>query len=582
MDASNKDTVQQSYKQIASLLAPNMEQSISIDNALSQLERCAQEWLLLFDGADNIQALSELLPPGNQGNILYTSRNHMLRSIPKSHTCGINELDRDDATKLLLKSARLDDSTESYQSLAVSIVEELGFLALAIDQAGAYIANSQCSIQDFVATFREHRHALLSYDAYKGASSYDQAVYTTWDLSYNAIAKEAGVKPMEGDGSSVALLLLNVFAFFHYESVGEEIFEFAAENSEGDNSYVESRLKQEFDRDAGITDDLLRINQSGKWNKFLFRQGISTLLAFSLINKDESGRYFSMHRLVHGWAYDRLASEKRTYYLSIAQSILASSITWRFEHRDYVYRRTLLPHVTACMKYSSSIICGSIRTQSNFALTLYEAGKWKEAEELNVQVMETRKRVLGLEHPDTLASMGNLASTYRNQGRWKGAEELDVQVMETSKRVLGLEHPSTLTSMGNLASTYRNQGRWNEAEELFVQVIKTNKRVLKLEHPDTLTSMGNLASTYRNQGRWNEAEELEMQVMETNKRVLGLEHPSTLTSMANLAHTYQSQDRHAEAIQLLKTVVNMRIKTIGSDHPQTVESIEILDSWCHL
>jgi hypothetical protein len=60
-------------------------------------------------------------------------------------------------------------------------------------------------------------------------------------------------------------------------------------------------------------------------------------------------------------------------------------------------------------------------------------------------------RVLGEEHPDTLTSIDNLASTYRNQGRWKEAEELEVQVMETSSRVLGEEHPSTLTSMDNLA-----------------------------------------------------------------------------------------------------------------------------------
>ena len=48
--------------------------------------------------------------------------------------------------------------------------------------------------------------------------------------------------------------------------------------------------------------------------------------------------------------------------------------------------------------------------------------------------METRKRVLGQEHPDTLTSMANLASTYRSQGRWKEAEELEVQVMEARKR----------------------------------------------------------------------------------------------------------------------------------------------------
>ena len=42
---------------------------------------------------------------------------------------------------------------------------------------------------------------------------------------------------------------------------------------------------------------------------------------------------------------------------------------------------------------------------------------------------------------------------------------MEVQVMKTRRRVLGSEHPDTLTSMANLASTYRNQGRWTEARE---------------------------------------------------------------------------------------------------------------------
>jgi hypothetical protein len=66
---------------------------------------------------------------------------------------------------------------------------------------------------------------------------------------------------------------------------------------------------------------------------------------------------------------------------------------------------------------------------------------------------------LDREHPDTLNSLGNLASTCRNEGRWKEAEDLEVQVMETRKRILGQKHPSTLLSMANLASTFWNQGR---------------------------------------------------------------------------------------------------------------------------
>ena len=49
-------------------------------------------------------------------------------------------------------------------------------------------------------------------------------------------------------------------------------------------------------------------------------------------------------------------------------------------------------------------------------------------------------------------------------GRWKEAGELEVQVMETSKTVLGEEHLDTLTSMTNLAFTLKGQGRDDEAK----------------------------------------------------------------------------------------------------------------------
>jgi hypothetical protein len=60
--------------------------------------------------------------------------------------------------------------------------------------------------------------------------------------------------------------------------------------------------------------------------------------------------------------------------------------------------------------------------------------------------------------------MGELASTYRKQGRWREAEHLEVLVVEARKRTLGKKHPQTLMSMDNLASTYRSQGRLKEAE----------------------------------------------------------------------------------------------------------------------
>ena len=78
--------------------------------------------------------------------------------------------------------------------------------------------------------------------------------------------------------------------------------------------------------------------------------------------------------------------------------------------------------------------------------------KWalSEAASVQKQTYEQEKAAVGEEHPDLQSSMANLASTYRNQRRWKEAEELRVEVMETAKRVLDEKHPDTLISIDNL------------------------------------------------------------------------------------------------------------------------------------
>ncbi len=75
------------------------------------------------------------------------------------------------------------------------------------------------------------------------------------------------------------------------------------------------------------------------------------------------------------------------------------------------------------------------------------------------------------EHPDTLIRITNLASIYSDQRLWKEAEELEAQVLEISEKILGAEHPATITRMATLASTYSDQGRLKEAEELELQVL---------------------------------------------------------------------------------------------------------------
>ncbi len=68
----------------------------------------------------------------------------------------------------------------------------------------------------------------------------------------------------------------------------------------------------------------------------------------------------------------------------------------------------------------------------------------------NYIFMEKRKRALGLEHPDTLASMANLAFTFWSLDLKNKAIELMSEVVEYRQKKIGSDHPDTIRSISIL------------------------------------------------------------------------------------------------------------------------------------
>ena len=120
---------------------------------------------------------------------------------------------------------------------------------------------------------------------------------------------------------------------------------------------------------------------------------------------------------------------------------------------------------------------------------------------LHERVLADRERVLGPEHPDTLAARNNLAVAYQAAGQIDEAVALHEQALADRERVLGPDHPGTLNSRSNLAVAYQAAGRATEAVALQEQVLADRKRVLGPDHRDTMAARNNLANACRAAGR---------------------------------------------------------------------------------
>ena len=96
------------------------------------------------------------------------------------------------------------------QNAASNIAEKLGYLPLALDQAGAYIHIQQCSFSQYLEQYESNASYLLS-KRWKGRK-HDRSVFATWEISLNTIEK-ANPKAAE---------LLLVCGFFHHEDICKE------------------------------------------------------------------------------------------------------------------------------------------------------------------------------------------------------------------------------------------------------------------------------------------------------------------------------------------------------------------------
>ena len=591
MDASDRDSLYRSYANIAQKLSISGCNDDQVDTK-QVIKRCvttisARQCLLVFDNVERTAIwpsglptteatsiyLTEFLPHSKLCSIIFTTtESNIAEALAPQNVTVLQELTPDTALRMLRNRVATPFSNTE-QQVAMHLLRELLYLPLAIAQAAACIRASSMTVQQYQAQLDHHKDAALKYsnNLSKGEQrecGLRKTVAATLSLSISQVY----------NSNAVAIGYLFIAACVNRKDISLDLLEAASPRAREDAIKVLDKYALITRRPAESAIEVHRLVHQAlcsqlqvqgrlmQWTQCTIRQ---LLRVFP--NDDHSSRSkwrrllpHAQHALSHSLMDDN--NGERLYLTwKCARSLFSDG---RYKEAEELFVQV----VQTTKRVLGNKHPNTLASKANLASTYRNQGRWKEAEELEVQVVQTRKRVLGEEHPDTLASIVNLASTYSDQGRWKEAEELEVQVMQTRKRVLGEEHPDTLASMANLASVYSHQGRWKEAEELEVQVVQTRKRVLGEEHPDTLTSIVNLASTYSDQGRWKEAEEPEVQVMQTRKRVLGNEHPSTLISMANLASVYSHQGRWREAEELFMQVVQTTKRVLGNEHPKTLTS----------
>ncbi len=548
VNAASEETISASFMTIANLLpslpARNEADQRKLVEAVKRwLEQCKQRWLLIFDNADDIALVRDYLPQQGNGSIVLTTRANAVGSLATSievETMGFLE-----GTQLLLRRAqRFEHASDEEINQAGNIVVALDHFPLALDQAGAYIEETQCSFVDYLDLYRTHRQVLL---AQRGtmATDYPHSVATTWLLSFQKVEQ----------ANPAAAELLHLCSFLAPDRIPLELLRDGA-------VHWPASLQQVVADPA------------------LFQQLIADLLKFSLVKRLVEEHALSIHRLVQAVQRDQMEPETQRQWAE--RAVQAINTVFPDNPKDVASWPQCLRYLDqaqtcyALIEHYGFAFVEAVSVLNRTGFYLYDHALYAIAEPLYQRALAICEQELGTSHPNTATSLDNLALLYIAQGKYVEAEPLLQRALAIYEQELGTSHPDTATSLNNLALLYDTQGKYVEAEPLYQRALAIREQQLGARHPDTAQSLNNLAALYREQGKYAEAEPLYQRALAICEQELGTSHPDTARSLNNLALLYQNQGKYVEAEPLLQRALAIREQQLGTSHPDTAGSLSNL------
>ncbi|GAA1024260.1 hypothetical protein Aple_097830 [Acrocarpospora pleiomorpha] len=603
-------------------LAPSLKLLPSSTTGISATARAVKDalergepyrrWLLVFDNAEEPEEIREFIPRG-AGHVLITSRNPRWDDYEK--TIRVDVFRRAESVEFLGK--RLPRTAQ--ESITDLLATKLGDLPLALEQAGAYQAQTGATAEEYIELLEEQTSRLLDFNR---APGYPMSMTAVWKLSVSGLERKV----------PQALEVLRCCAFFGPEPIPTSVFKRGS--SEG-----ALRLQ------AVLSDPILRDKIFGELGRF------------ALTRLDATAGTLQVHRLVQSLLSKELTPDERAAYRADVHLLLAraapndpdDSARWPefsalFTHVQpselilsqdpdvhafaikairYLYRagnyegalafiEQLLEHWIPVLDTMHPMVLSARRHRGNVLRAL---GRYTEAYHSNQATFEEMRQILPVESEEWLWMSNSVGADLRSRGDFRSARKLDEDsepdfiryFAEGSldhlrlRNSIALDHALTsdyesarelhkatylrqeeivqrtqagkasmLISWNGLARVVRLLGDYAEACDLGEAAYAYAIREFTADHPNTLLAAKDLSIARRRKGDLPEALQLAEKTHAQFQQLFGENHPDTMAAVISLSNTLRTAGRLNEAFDLASDALARYPVVFGENHPYTL------------
>jgi tetratricopeptide (TPR) repeat protein len=392
-------------------------------------------WLLIIDNVDTEEAAREvegLLASLRAGHVLITSR-------IGSWSAGVDRLDLHvlapaDAIAFLVERAANRRQAPDDAAQAAAIARELDGLALALEQAAAYVEEESLSFAEYLQHWQAKRKEVLEWHDER-LMQYPRSVAITWETSFERLP-------------APARRLLGVLAWLAPEPIPLTLFDAAP--------LVEAVAEP--------------------------RKALGNLKRYSLARFDAAGASVLVHRLVQEIARRLGPEADGDDVLRIAlEAVNAVALGEPWDVRTWDVWTPLAVHAEAVTRYADAAGLPEPTGQLMVKLGLYwkARGLFDPAEPLYRRSLAIAEQSYGPDHPDVAIRLNNLAELLRATDRLAEAEPLFrrcLQILIEFQRRTGHQHPNFRAGRENYVDFLESMGKTPEQIEQHLDALVRSPR----------------------------------------------------------------------------------------------------------
>lgn len=492
------------------------------------------EWLLILDNVDSEEAavaVDALVARLHGGHVLLTGR--LARWGAEVEPVELDVLAEEAAVGFLLeRTERGRRATKEDASLAITLARELGYLPLALEQAGAAIAERRMTFDGYLKEWHSRRDRVLTWFDPR-VSHYPVSFAITWQTAVDRL-------------SAPARRLLERLAWLGPEPIPESLLEVAIPNL----SEVEASLDP--------------------------RDALVELATYSLVTRAAETPTFTVHRLVQDVTRRSLHNDPGNGLLNVALVWVDAAFEGDTQDvRTWPVLDPLAPHARAIVTFADDVEITEPtgRLMNQLGLMLFTKALHTEAELLMRRALAINEKSFGPEGTNIASCLNNLAHVLEATNRLDEAEALMRRALAIDEKSLGTGHLNIAIHLNNLAWLLKETNRLDEAELLMRRVVSLFESSLGENHPNVAIALNNLAELLRATNRLDEAEPLMERVVMILKSSLGENHPNIASALNNVAQLLKATNRLSEAEPLMRQALAIDEKSFGRSTPTSPSAL---------